>query len=136
MNQEMWLSSNDQSECLQRRGYVNLRIDNAAAATLDLAKVVDVAIRRDSPQNICRVDATEFVRARQVVDIQFNPRAPPALTSHLCRALQTRKPDRSVERDLDCLIQRIGDRNRCAARVILSRRRDSGNQHNQAREGH
>jgi hypothetical protein len=85
MDQKVWLGSDDQSESLQRGGHVNLRIDQAAAAALDLAQIVYVTVGRDGPKNISRVDTTQFIGARQVVDIQFNASATATLPSHLGR---------------------------------------------------
>jgi len=49
LHQEVRLGSHDQSKGLQRRCYVDLRINQAASTSLDFAKIVDVTIRRDGP---------------------------------------------------------------------------------------
>ncbi len=110
MHQKVRLGSNDQRESLQRSCDIDFGIDQPAAAPFDFAKVVDVAVRRNGPQHICRIDAAQFVRARQVIQVQLDPCAAPALPADSRGALQARQARRSMKGDLDRLVQRIRDR--------------------------
>jgi len=115
----MRLSSEDQSESLQRRSHINFRIDQNAAAPLNLTQIVDVSVWRNGPKHESRVNAAKFVRARQILQTQFDARAPASLSLDLRSTLQARQARRSVKGNFDRLVQRVSDGDCRTARIIL-----------------
>src|SRR5205823_8564 len=104
VHEKMRLSRDDQGEGLQRRSDINFRIDQNAAAPLNLPQIVNVAVRRDGPKYKCRVNAAEFVRAREILQTQLDARAPASLPPNLSSAFQTRQTRRSVKSNFDRLV--------------------------------
>src|SRR5712691_4637230 len=115
----MRLSRDDQGEGLQRRSHINLRIDQYAAAPLNLTQIVDVAVWRNGPKHKGRVNAAKFVRARQVLQTQLDARAPASLPPDLRGTFQTRQTCRSVKGNFDRLVQRVSDGDCRTPRIVL-----------------
>ena len=120
MDQEVRLSRYEEGESLQRRRHINLRINESAATAFYLTEIVNVAIRRDRPQHVGRVDASQFVRTRQVVNAQRDAGAAAALAPHRCRSLQARQARGAVKWNFNRLVERIRDRQRGPRRVALT----------------
>ena len=120
MNQKMRFGSYDQREGLQVGRHVDLRINDHAAASFDLAEVVDMPIGRDRPKHVRRVHAPQLVRSGHVLDIQLDTSTSAPLSSDFCSALQTRQPSRAPKGNLNRLVQWVGNRNRRTPRIVLA----------------
>src|SRR6267142_5036771 len=86
LHKKVRLGRYDQSKSLQGRRHVNFRVDNAVTASLDFTQVVDLAVWRNGPDHIGRVDSAQLRRARHVLDAQLDACAPAARSSDFCFA--------------------------------------------------
>src|ERR1700760_3363098 len=119
----MRLGRDDERECFERRRHVNLRVDEHSAAALYLTEIVGAAFGRDCPQNEGRVNAPEFIRARQVLDLQHDARVAAARAPDLRLALEPRQSRRAPELECDVLVERVSYSDGLALYVALRERR-------------